>query len=62
MFVCVCFCTHPLVVMDTNPPFISGIDFYWVPVDDVMEESDRLRRHFEEVADRICRLANFQNV
>ena len=51
---CLCFCTHPLVVMDTKPPFISGIDFHWVQVDDVSEESDQLRGHFEDVANRIC--------
>lgn len=42
--------------MDTKPPFISGVDFHWVQVDDVVEESDELRRHFEDVADRICEL------
>ena len=45
---------HYLIVMDTKPPCISGIDFHWVQVDDVLEEADQLRGHFEDVASRIC--------
>ena len=47
-----------LVVMDTKPPCISGIDFHWVQVDDVLEEADQLRGHFEDVANRICALVS----
>ena len=40
-------------VLDSRPEDIDGIDIHWIKVDDLVTESEALRKHFDTAADLI---------
>ena len=49
---CVCSSTND-AVLDSRPEDIDGIDIHWIKVDDLVTESEELRKHFDTAADLI---------
>ena len=50
------YCVHSFtndVVLDSRPEDIDGIDIHWIKVDDLVTESEELRKHFDTAADLI---------